>query len=200
MCFLLSISILSVFVFLPWCEVWGAAPGRGGLTVSLGQRALRWSWAHSSGSVTILHPGWVKVWLGRSGSCWAAKQGLIHIGCPGLDPVAGGTAVLKVEGFHSAAGPVPPGSSRCPVGVVCLTDSASRAPLCKALCKRGAFQSSPTSLIRNAFSPSPAQAPNSRVATHRPAYRAESAGVTGSPCLVLFLLEPPARKLCLRHI
>lgn len=53
---------LPVFVFLSWCEVWGAAPGRGGLTVSLGQRDLRWSWIHSPGSVTILHPGWVKVW------------------------------------------------------------------------------------------------------------------------------------------
>lgn len=116
---------LPVFVFLPWCNVWCAAPGRGGLTVSLGQRDLQ----RSSGSVTVLHPGWVKVWQSGPGSCWAAKQGLIHIGCPGLDPVAAGAAVRKVEGLHCA---VPPGSSRCPVGVLGLPDSASRAP-----CERG---------------------------------------------------------------
>lgn len=119
---------LPVFVSLPWCEVSGAAPGRGGFTVSLGQRDLWWSWVHSSGSVTTLHPGWVKVWYSGPGPCWAAKQGLIHIGRPGLDPVAAGATVLKVEGLHSSTRPMPPGSSRCPVGVLGLQDSASRAP------------------------------------------------------------------------
>lgn len=97
-------NLLPVFVSLPWCEVWGAAPGGGRLTVSLDQRDLRWSWAHSSRSVTVLHPGWVKGWWSGPGSCRAAKQGLIHIGSPGLDPVAAGAAVLKVECLHSSVG------------------------------------------------------------------------------------------------
>lgn len=123
--------MLPVFVFLPWCEVWGAAPGGGRLTVSLDQRDLRWSWAHSCRSVTVLHPGWVKGWWSGPGSCRAAKQGLIHIGRPGLDPVAAGASVLKVECLHSTVGqfhqdPHCSQWSRVTEGGLCLPDSASR--------------------------------------------------------------------------
>ena len=35
-----SVADQSVFVLLPWCEGWGAATGRGGLTAPIGPQGL----------------------------------------------------------------------------------------------------------------------------------------------------------------
>lgn len=95
-----SVADQPVSVLLPWHEGWGAALRRGGPTALLAWQALQPSGGHSFGSVSLLHPGWVKVWEGGPGAHRAAKQSLINIRFPGLGPAA----VLKVKGLHSTDG------------------------------------------------------------------------------------------------
>ena len=96
--------LLPVFVLLPWCEGQGLVPGGGSLTAPVGPWGLWRPCTHSSGSAGLPRPGWVKDWWCGLGACRTAKQSLIHVWRPNLDPAAAPAAVLNVEGLHPTDG------------------------------------------------------------------------------------------------
>lgn len=77
------------------------------------------------------------------------------------------------------------------------------SPPCLPCAKRfanvvGSSPRQPVSQIKSIF-PDYNSGSKQRSSTHQTAYKAESAGVTGTPCPMLFLLRPLSSKVRLRH-